>query len=72
MLSIAAGETFTAALTSDGTVWTWGGNQEKQLGYETGTPHYNSVPKQVPQLNHVESIAAGFRHMLAIKRDGTV
>jgi len=72
VLSIAAGETFTAALTSDGTVWTWGGNQEKQLGYETGTPHYNSVPKQVPQLNHVESIAAGFRHMLAIKRDGTV
>jgi len=61
----------TVALKSDGTVWTWGNNENGQLGLGT-TDKGSSVPVQVPGLSDVVAIAAGSLHTLALKSNGTV
>jgi len=68
---IAAGGRHTVAVKSDGTVWTWGSNEHGQLG--DGTTTYNTTtPVQVSGLTDVTDIAAGGRHTIAVKSDGTV
>ena len=69
--AVAAGDGFSLALKSDGTVWAWGDNIWGQLGngqsgYDaTGSPMVSSVPVQVMDptgityLSNVISIAAG-------------
>jgi alpha-tubulin suppressor-like RCC1 family protein len=58
------------ALKADGTVWSWGGNSQGQLG--DGTQTERSAPVQVSGLADVVAIAGGSFHSLALKRDGTV
>jgi regulator of chromosome condensation (RCC1) repeat-containing protein len=63
---------FSAALKADGTVWTWGLNDQGQLGQGTITPdppYGTSVPGQVVDL---DSVVAVDRGSFAIKSDGTV
>lgn len=63
------------ALKSDGTVWTWGYNNNGQLGdgtFMTIPPYGRSAPAQVIGLDGVMAIAAGNAHSLALKSDGTV
>ena len=67
---VAAGEAFSAALLADGTVWTWGGNQEGQLGDGTSVGRSNAAP--VPGLTGVVSLSSDYGHTLALKADGTV
>jgi alpha-tubulin suppressor-like RCC1 family protein len=67
---VVSGYDFSAYLAADGTVWTWGSNSYGQLGDGTTTPHY--TPQQVPGLNRVVSISAGYYHVLAVLSDGTV
>jgi alpha-tubulin suppressor-like RCC1 family protein len=62
---IAAGDGFSLALRSDGTVWAWGSNYEGQLG--NGTTTDSSLPVQVKGLSQVTSIAAGDSHALAVR-----
>ncbi len=57
--SISAGESFTAALKTDGTVVAWGDNQYGQLNVPAG-------------LKEVRAIATGAAHTLALKDDGTI
>lgn len=69
--AIAAGNDTRYALRADGTVWTWGGNAEGQLGNgavggQTGT----ATP--VPGLTGVASVAASGRTGYAVRADGTV
>ena len=54
------------ALRADGTVWTWGGNDDGQLG--DGTNSLRLTPVQVKNLSGVIAISAG----LAVREDGTV
>lgn len=54
----AGGDNFSLALKNDGTVWRW----------DIESP----IPTQVPDLNNVVSVAAGFAHCLAVKSNGTV
>ena len=42
VVSASAGADFTVALKADGTLWTWGGNDEGQLG--TGTTEGSATP----------------------------
>jgi alpha-tubulin suppressor-like RCC1 family protein len=71
--AIQTGETHLVLLRADGTVWTWGGNDAGQLGNGTMESHRESrVPVQVSGLTDVVEIAAGVRHNLALKSDGTV
>ena len=73
--AIAAGGDFSLALTSGGEVWSWGFNSEGELG--NGGTTSSNVPVQVTtvattNLSGVVGIAAGWRHSLARKADGTV
>ena len=68
---VTCGYQFGAALTTNGTVWTWGsgGHGELGQGSSTTTSYY---PAQVSGLTNVVGISAGWFHILAVKSDGTV
>ena len=69
--AIACGGWHSAVLKSDGTVWTWGYNDDGQLGNGGTTTSY--VPVPVSGLSGtVTALAAGRRHTLALMSDGTV
>ena len=68
--AISAGSTFSEALKSDGTVWTWGANSKGQLG--NNATGLQSAPVQVSSLTGATAISAGFQHALAVKSNGTV
>jgi alpha-tubulin suppressor-like RCC1 family protein len=66
--SIAAGETYSAMVMADGTLWTWGDNNRGQLA--DGTKVNHNLPKQV---------GAGYRKVdidmddtLVLKQDNTL
>ena len=72
---IAVGSANAAAIKTDGTLWTWGGNTGGQLG--AGTTAARSSPVQVGALTtwkQVDTIKAssGFANMCAVKVDGTL
>jgi hypothetical protein len=75
---IAAGERYSMALRTDGTVWGWGENNMGQLGDNSTTTR--PTPVQVVGvggtgfLTGVEDISAGgaSNHTLALKPDGTL
>ncbi len=71
MTQVAAGEGFSLALRSDGTVWAWGRNDRGQLGRGT-TSSSELVPARVAVLNRVTKISAGRDFALALRSDGIV
>lgn len=66
----AAGVQHSVVIASDGTVWTWGGNGNGQLG--DGTITARKTPVQIPGLSGVTAVAAGGYHTLALTADGIV
>ena len=67
------GEQFTAAVKTDGTLWTWGRNNSGQLGLgNSGAPYRYSSPKQVGALTSWLKINAGYAFALSVKTDGTL
>ncbi|MBN8458912.1 MAG: choice-of-anchor D domain-containing protein [Verrucomicrobia bacterium] len=78
VVAVAAGESHSLALCSDGTVAAWGNNLSGQLGYNTGA--IQSVPVAVSKTSGVSAlagktvvaIAAGESHCLALCTDGTL
>lgn len=69
-VAAAGGQTHSLALTSEGTVWAWGGNLDGQLG--DGNKVSRETPKQVEQLRDVIAIDADWTSSFAVKQDGTV
>ncbi len=73
VVAIAAGDAHSLALRRDGTVLGWGYNYYAQA---TGSPTKHSTAGVVrikgAVLTNVVGAAAGWRHSLALKRDGTV
>jgi hypothetical protein len=67
---VTCGYQFGAALTTNGTVWTWGSGSHGELG--NGTTGSSYTPAQVPGLTNIIAISAGWFHILALKSDGTV
>lgn len=72
IIAIAAGGNHSLGLKSDGNVFAWGQNNNGQIGI--GCFLYNcSIALQPWQvISNVVSIAAGDRHSLAVKTDGSV
>ena len=70
VVALAAGQYYSLALKSDGTVWAWGFNTYGELGDGTTTNRFS--PVQVSGLTDVVAVAAGLSHGLALKSDGTV
>lgn len=60
----------TAAVKTDGTLWTWGFNANGQLGQDNTTQR--SSPVQVGTLTTWSQVSAGYDHTVAIKTDGTL
>lgn len=66
--AIDAGEFYSVALKTNGTLWTWGDNLFNQIG--DGTTTQRTSPYQV--LSDAIAVAAGMRHVVALASDGTV
>lgn len=73
VVNVEAGDDFSLAVKSDGTVWAWGHNDTFQLGEGTTSDRKSPVPVQLfyngPGV--VSDLAGGGQHGLAVK-DGNV
>ncbi len=69
--AVAAGERFTLAVKTDGTLWAWGDNGSGQLGDGT-TSTSRTTPVQIGTATNWASVAAGQSHSMAIRSDGTL
>lgn len=67
---VAGGNDFSAAIKTDGTLWTWGRGQYGQLGL--GFSGYRSSPNQVGALTNWLSVSCSTYAMIAIKTDGSL
>lgn len=80
VIAVSSGTNYTLALKKDGTVWAWGDNYSGQLGNGNSDLAHTTIPAKVvgPEessysyLTDIIAIAAGDRHALALKSDGTV
>ena len=80
--SVSAGEEWSVAVKTDGTVWAWGDNSGGYLGngtIGTGSTQFVTTPVQVIDptdntgyLQNVKAVSAGYEITLALKNDGTV
>jgi alpha-tubulin suppressor-like RCC1 family protein len=70
-VAVDAGTRHSVMLKADGTVWTWGADDQGQLGDDAALGNKAS-PVQVSGLTNVIEIAAGGYHTLALRSDGTV
>ena len=73
--AVSCGDSFTAAVRTDGTVWTWGLNTTGQLGngesgMVSGTRIIQLRPAKV--LDGARTVACGGGHAAAIKTDGSL
>ncbi|WP_395060417.1 T9SS type A sorting domain-containing protein [Flavobacterium sp.] len=67
---ISAGNSHNVAIKTDGTLWTWGRNQESQLG--DGSTTNSNIPIQIGTATNWRFISAGDEYVTAIKLDGTL
>lgn len=66
---------YTAAITSDGTLWMWGQNECGQLGFQGGNAKNEYIPIQtvpVAVMHNVKSVSCGDSFTVAIKEDDTL
>jgi alpha-tubulin suppressor-like RCC1 family protein len=68
---VAGGQTHTAAIKTDGTLWTWGFNYTGQLGNNTSVTRSTPVTTLAGGTNW-KQVAGGGYHTAAIKTDGTL
>jgi alpha-tubulin suppressor-like RCC1 family protein len=64
------GESNTAAIKSDGTLWEWGINSSGELGFNDGVARYSS-PRQIPGTQW-SKVSLGTYWTLAIKNDSSL
>ena len=65
-----AGLAGSAAIKTDGTLWTWGKNAYGQLGLSNITNY--SSPKQVGALSNWSSVIGAYYHSAAIKTKNSI
>ncbi len=68
-LKITAGNVYTLAIKTDGTLWAWGRNIYSELG--EGSNEQRNYPVQIFSARSWLEIAAGDSHTIAIKTDGS-
>ncbi|MBY3619975.1 hypothetical protein HGO21_10500 [Acinetobacter sp. CUI P1] len=70
VISVSAGDAHSLALRKDGTVWAWGGNEQGELGDNSGKN--GLTPVQVKGLPSILAIAAGSNNSVALGNGGEV
>jgi alpha-tubulin suppressor-like RCC1 family protein len=68
---VSGGDQYTAAIKTDGTLWTWGANSSGQLGNNTTTTRSTPVTTFAGGTNW-KQVSCGLIHTAAIKTDGTL
>jgi len=68
---VAGGTLHTAAIKTDGTLWTWGDNEYGELGDNTVT-NKSSPVQTITGGTNWKQVAGGSFHTAAIKTDGTL
>lgn len=68
---VSAGGFHTLAIAQDGTLWSWGDNNYKQLGNNSPVT-YQTTPIQISSERNWMFVSAGEYYSLAIKKDGTL
>jgi len=74
-LAVSAGLWHTIAIAADGTLWSWGRNDDGQLGngvFDTNAPYCESVPQHVGANKSWAAVSAGAMHTLAVATDHTL
>ena len=77
VLQIDGGDDFGVALLGDGTVWTWGYNNNGQLGQNNTTSIsyarqvFKDAARTLP-LNNITKVTAGDTHVMALASDGAL
>jgi alpha-tubulin suppressor-like RCC1 family protein len=69
---VASGYRYTAAVKTDGTLWTWGRNTNGQLGNNTTTDRSTPVTTFAGGTNWRQVFCSETGHTVAIKTDGTL
>ena len=69
---VSCGNKHTAAIKTDGTLWTWGLNSKGQLGDNTQTRRNAPVTTFAGGTNWKQVACSGYNHTAAIKTDGTL
>ncbi|MBP8157253.1 MAG: T9SS type A sorting domain-containing protein [Flavobacterium sp.] len=68
---ISAGQNFSMAVKSDGTLWGWGQNSNR-LGLGLANLANQNLPTQIGTANDWLTVSAGAVHTLALKTNGTL
>jgi len=69
---VSGGRYFTAAIKTDGSLWTWGHNQYGQLGINNTTSPIVTPVTTFAGGNTWKQLSCGKNHTAAIKTDGTL
>ena len=69
--AVATGAHHTAAISTDGSLWSWGYNGSGQIGINTYTAGYYT-PQQEDSKSKWTAVSAGRDHTAAIRSDGTL
>jgi alpha-tubulin suppressor-like RCC1 family protein len=69
---VSCGFNFTAAIKTDGTLWSWGVNSFGQLGDNTSANNRNTPVTTFAGGTNWKQVACGVDHTAAIKTDGTL
>ncbi|KAL0052945.1 hypothetical protein WJX82_010178 [Trebouxia sp. C0006] len=72
--AVAAANKHTAILTDAGAIFSWGSNDQGQLGYGTSDSASNALPRQVEAMQgkRLMAVAAAKRHMVVMSSDGDI
>lgn len=68
--SISSSGNHTAAIKTDGSLWTWGNGYAGRLGDGMSDVHYVKTPQKI--MDHVAAVSCGYEYTMAIKTDGSL
>ena len=74
--AVSCGSSFSAAIKTDGSLWTWGTNEYSQLGVAGGGDTtiegftFQSVPAKI--MENAAAVSCGYGNIAVVKTDGTL